>query len=88
MASHNGTGAPPPLSPLSAGSTSPGPRPAKGASATLWTASDVARYLRASLSFVYKSAEAGRLPCLRVGSMLRFDPEVVRAFARGELKSR
>ncbi len=54
----------------------------------LWTASDVARYLRSSLSFVYKVSETGKLPCLRVGAMLRFDPEVVRAFARGETKSR
>jgi len=48
----------------------------------------VARYLRSSLSFVYKVSEAGKLPCLRVGSMVRFDPEAVRAFARGETKSR
>jgi excisionase family DNA binding protein len=56
--------------------------------APLWTAADVARYLRSSLSFVYKVSEAGKLPCLRVGSLLRFDPEAVRAFARGESKSR
>ena len=54
----------------------------------LWTAADVARYLKSSVSFVYKVAEAGRLPCLRVGSMLRFDPETVRAFARGDARSR
>jgi excisionase family DNA binding protein len=54
----------------------------------LWTAADVARYLRTSVSFVYKVTEAGRLPCLRVGAMLRFDPETVRAFARGDATKR
>lgn len=51
---------------------------------SLWAARDVAKYLKCSVSFVYKAAEDGRLPCLRIGSMLRFDPVTVRAFARGE----
>ncbi len=51
---------------------------------TLWTAVDVARYLRASRSWVYQRAEAGDLPSLQLGGLLRFEPEVVRAFARGE----
>ena len=50
----------------------------------LWGANDVARYLKASRSWVYHHAEAGDLPCLRVGGLLRFNPETVRAFARGE----
>jgi excisionase family DNA binding protein len=50
----------------------------------LWTAVDVANYLRASRSWVYHRAESGLLPCLRVGGLLRFDPEVIRAYARGE----
>ncbi len=49
----------------------------------LWTVDDVARYLTASRSWVYKAAERGDLPCLRIGSMLRFDPAAVRAFANG-----
>jgi excisionase family DNA binding protein len=49
----------------------------------LWDAVDVARYLKASRSYVYKMAKAGILPCLRIGAMLRFDPARVRAFARG-----
>jgi len=48
----------------------------------LWDAKDVARYVKGSVSWVYKVAEAGLLPCLRIGSMLRFEPEVVRAFVR------
>jgi excisionase family DNA binding protein len=49
----------------------------------LWDARDVARYLKASRSWVYQRAETGLLPSLRVGGLLRFEPEVVRAWARG-----
>ncbi len=52
----------------------------------LWDANDVARYLKVSRSWVYQRAEAGRLPCLRVGGLVRFNPDTVRAFARGELQ--
>ena len=48
---------------------------------SLWKAEDVAAYLQCSKSFVYKYAESGRLPCLRIGSMLRFEPKLVRTFA-------
>lgn len=51
----------------------------------LWDAKDVARYLKASRSWVYQRAEAGLLPCLRMGGLLRFEPDTVRAFARGEI---
>jgi len=50
---------------------------------TLWDANDVAHFLKCSPSFIYKAAEAGCLPCLRIGRMLRFDPKEVVAFARG-----
>jgi hypothetical protein len=55
----------------------------------LWTARDVAHYLHASASWVYQKAEAGLLPCLpRLpgSNFLRFDPEMIRAYARGEWK--
>lgn len=52
----------------------------------LWDANDVARYLKVSRSWVYQRAEAGLLPCLHVGGLLRFDPATVRAFARGEVQ--
>jgi excisionase family DNA binding protein len=48
----------------------------------LWTVEVVARYLRVSRSWVYHRAEAGELPCLRIGGLLRFDPEAVRTFTR------
>lgn len=52
----------------------------------LWDAKDAARYLRVSRSWIYQRAESGLLPCLRVGGLVRFDPAVVRAFARGEIQ--
>jgi excisionase family DNA binding protein len=51
--------------------------------ATLWTVVEVASYLRVSRSWVYHRAAAGLLPCLRVGALLRFDPEAIRAYAQG-----
>ena len=50
----------------------------------LWDANDVARYLKASRSWVYMKAEAGVLPSLRLCGLLRFDPSAIKAFARGE----
>jgi excisionase family DNA binding protein len=48
----------------------------------LWDANDVARYLKVSRSWVYHRAEDGQLPHLRIGGLLRFDAEIIRAFAR------
>jgi excisionase family DNA binding protein len=56
---------------------------ASSSTATLWDATDVARYLKVSRSWVYHRAEAGELPCLKVGGLLRFDPQAIHAFARG-----
>jgi excisionase family DNA binding protein len=50
---------------------------------TLWDVRDVAQYLKASVSWVYKAAERRELPSIRVGGLLRFDPGAVRAFALG-----
>ncbi len=50
----------------------------------LWDAKDVAAYLKASRSWVYQKAEAGLLPCLRVCGLLRFNSEVIKAWALGE----
>jgi excisionase family DNA binding protein len=54
---------------------------------TLWDVRDVAQYLKASVSWVYKAAERRELPCMRVGGLLRFDPAAVRAFALGTSES-
>ncbi len=50
------------------------------AAEALWTVDDVARFLRASPSWVYKAAARGAIPCVRIGAMLRFDPEALRRF--------
>ena len=47
----------------------------------LWTWREVARALKVSRSWVYAKAESGVVPSLRVGGLLRFDPEAVRRFA-------
>ena len=54
----------------------------------LWTAEDVAGFLRVSLSMIYKLRRAGSLPAVRVGALYRFEPDAIRAFARGEPISR
>ena len=51
---------------------------------SLWDAKDVARFLKVSRSWVYQKAEAGELPYLRIGGLVRFEPETVRAWARRE----
>jgi excisionase family DNA binding protein len=52
---------------------------ARSADAEIWTAADVARYLRVSRSWVYREASAGRLPHVRVLGLLRFEPATIRA---------
>jgi len=47
----------------------------------LWDVNDVANFLKVSRSWVYQKAEAGQLPYLKVGALLRFDPEEIRAYA-------
>lgn len=50
---------------------------------TLWDARDVARYLKASRSWVYQKAESGLLPYVKVGGLVRFVPERIREVATG-----
>jgi excisionase family DNA binding protein len=50
----------------------------------LWDAKEVAAYLKASLKWVYLHASKGTLPCCHVGGLRRFEPEAIRAWARGE----
>ncbi len=46
----------------------------------LWDARDVAVYFKVSRSWVYRAAETGRIPCVRVlGSLLRFEPDAIKA---------
>ena len=50
----------------------------------LWDTKDAAGFLKVSRSWVYHQAEAGLIPYLRIGSLLRFDPTAIRQFAKGE----
>lgn len=55
-------------------------------SESLWTAKDVAEYLRTSTSWVYMHAEDGTLPSVRIGGLRRFHPDTIRAYAKGDWK--
>jgi len=52
----------------------------------LWDAKDVAAFLKVSRSWVYLHADAknDKLPSVRIGSLRRFIPAQVRAWALGE----
>ena len=52
----------------------------------LWTAEEVAKFLKVSRSWVYQRAERGDLPSLRVGGLRRFEPAAILAWARGEAR--
>ncbi len=55
-----------------------------GADEPRWTVNDVAAYLKVSPAWVYVRANSGEIPCQRYGANIRFDPEIVRRYARGE----
>jgi excisionase family DNA binding protein len=59
----------------------PPPRATEPNDNRLWTVADVARFLGASKSWVYKPAEKGTLPAIRLGALLRFEAEAMRRFA-------
>jgi hypothetical protein len=52
----------------------------------LWTVHDVAEFLQVSVSWAYKQASAGLLPTRRIAFLLRFDPDEIHAYARGDWK--
>ncbi len=51
-------------------------------SAKAWKVRDVAEFLQASESWVRHAAAGGRLPCTKIGGLLRFDPDEIRSLAR------
>lgn len=53
----------------------------------LWDANDVGRYLKVSRSWIYARVQSGELPHRRIGALIRFEPDVIRAYARGEAKA-
>ena len=50
----------------------------------LWDPLDVARFFGISRNSVYAQIDAGTLPCVRIGGLLKFDPIKIRAIGRGE----
>jgi len=52
--------------------------------ATLWGVAEVALFLRVSRSWVYQAAASGTLPCIRLGALLRFEADAIKAWVRGE----
>ncbi len=59
------------------------------ASATrAWKVQDVAEFLQASESWVRNAAAGGRLPCVKIGGLLRFDPDEIRSLARAQAPAR
>jgi hypothetical protein len=52
----------------------------------LWDPLDVGRYFGISRNSVYAQVDAGALPCVRVGGLLKFDPDKIRSIGKGELK--
>lgn len=47
----------------------------------LWTVAEAAEYLNVSKSWVYRAAEAGTLPHLKLGGLVRFLPRAIREHA-------
>jgi hypothetical protein len=48
-------------------------------SENVWKTKDVALFLQASESWVRHAAAEGRLPCMKIGGLLRFNPDEIRA---------
>ena len=48
----------------------------------LWTVNEVCTFLQVSKSWVYQRTAAGELPHVRIGGLLRFVPDQIRALAR------
>lgn len=44
----------------------------------------VAEFLGVSKSWVYQATASGRLPCVRIGALVRFDPTVIKGWVKGE----
>jgi hypothetical protein len=47
---------------------------------SLWTARDVAAFLKTSTKWVYHHASTGTLPCVHVAGFRRFEPAAIRAW--------
>ena len=48
----------------------------------LWKVADAAAYLRLSSKSVYGLVESGVLPCIRIGTRIRFEPSALAEWLR------
>ncbi|MCC6806892.1 MAG: helix-turn-helix domain-containing protein [Deltaproteobacteria bacterium] len=48
----------------------------------LWDANQAAKFMGVSRSWIHQRVEAGLLPRIRVGGLVRFEPEATRKFLR------
>jgi excisionase family DNA binding protein len=48
------------------------------------TAKELARLLSVSTITIFKQAKAGRIPCFRIGTCVRFDPRAVANWLRAQ----
>jgi len=44
----------------------------------------LAQFLGVSKSWVYQATSSGVIPCVRIGSLVRFDPTVIKAWVQGD----
>jgi predicted DNA-binding transcriptional regulator AlpA len=54
----------------------------------LWKVADVGTFLCLTPKAIYALVESGALPCVRIGSRLRFIPSVVAAWVEAQSASR
>jgi excisionase family DNA binding protein len=50
------------------------------ATESLWTVKDVAAFVGLSVRWVHERTRRGEIPCYRLGTALRFDPQEIRAW--------
>jgi excisionase family DNA binding protein len=53
----------------------------------LWKVTNVAKFLQVSRSWVYHAADSGRLPSLKVGGLLRFQPDEIKEWVQRQGRS-
>lgn len=56
--------------------------PNTGVQFPLWDVTKVAEVMSVSKSWVYQRVEAGLLPHVRIGGLVRFEPEAITKFVR------
>lgn len=74
----------PPPSPTPPGLGSPAVSASPSLAEPLWDVPTLAAFLHVSRSWVYQRVEAGALPCVHLGAAVRFVPDDIRAWLRGE----